>query len=325
MGQRLDWIWLDEEPPNDIFTQCVTRTLTTGGVVSMTFTPEAGLTEIVGNFMNNLKNGQFLIQATWEDVTEKRDEQGNIIQRGHLTAELKEQLLSVYSPHERDMRSRGIPIFGSGAVFPVHLEEQIRCPAFEIPKHWPRICGLDFGWDHPTAAVWIAWDRDGDTLYVYDCYKQSKATAVIHADALIARGNVITAWPKDGMQSDKGSGIDLAEQYRNQGVNMLPDFFRNRPNVADSKGQFSIEAGIQEIYSRMENGTFKVFAHLHEWFQEFKQYYREEGKIVPRNDDLMSATRYAACSADRFARTLDSTSFNHSGKINYLPLGPGFK
>jgi phage terminase large subunit-like protein len=326
MGQRLDWIWLDEEPPNDIFTQCVTRTLTTGGVVSMTFTPEAGLTEIVSNFMNNLRDGQFLLQATWEDVTEKRDEDGNITRKGHLTPLLKDQLLAVYSPHEREMRSKGIPVFGSGAVFPVHLEEQLKIAPFQIPSHWPRIAGLDFGWDHPTACVWLAWDRDTDTIYLYDIYKQSKATAVIHADAIMTKGRDIpVAWPKDGMQSDKGSGINLAEQYRVQGVNMLQDFFRNRPTVADEKGNFSIEAGVQEIYTRMENGTFRVFGHLEDWFKEFRQYYRDEGKIVPKNDDLMSATRYALCSADRYARVPEETGYRNMGKITYLPLGPGFK
>lgn len=326
MGQTLDWIWLDEEPPVDIFTQCVTRTATSGGIVSMTFTPEAGVTEIVTAFMNDLKPGQYLCQATWEDVMEKRDEDGNVIRRGHLTPELVEQLLSVYSPHERDMRTKGIPMFGSGMVFPVHLEEEISVPAFELPAHWPRICGLDFGWDHPTAAVWIAWDRDGDTFYLYDCYKQSKATAVIHADALIQRGaNVPVAWPKDGLQSDKGSGIDLASQYRDQGVNMLPDFFRNAPKPGgDDKGTFSIEAGIQEIYQRMENGTFKVFDHMFEWFQEFRAYHREDGKIIAKNDDLMSATRYAACSVERFASTAAQEGYSYSGALNYAPIGPAF-
>lgn len=325
MGQRLDWIWLDEEPPSDIFTQCVTRTTSTKGIVSMTFTPEAGMTQVVQDFMHDIKPGQFLIQATWEDVTERRDDQGNIIKRGHLTQELIEQLLSVYSPHEREMRTKGIPIFGSGAVFPVHLEEELAIPAFELPEHWPRICGLDFGWDHATAAVWIAWDRDADTLYLYDCYKQSKATAVVHSHALIQRGNIVTVWPKDGLQSDKGSGINLADQYRDCGVNMTMDFFRNKTTAADPKGNFAIEPGIQEIYARMENGTFKVFSHLYEWFQEFRIYHREDGKIVPKNDDLMSATRYAACSVERYAETQNSSGYSYSGELDYPPLGPGFR
>jgi len=328
MGQTLDWIWLDEEPPHDIFTQCVTRTATTGGFVSMTFTPEQGKTEIVSAFMEDIKPGQYLIQATWEDVMLKKDRQGNVTQRGHLTPELVDQLLAVYSPHERDMRTKGIPVFGDGAVFPIHLEEEISYDPDDfdgsLPVHWPRICGLDFGWDHPTAAVWMAWDRDSDTLYLYDCYKQSKATAVIHADAIRKRGaDIPVAWPKDGQQSDKGSGISLAEQYRDQGINMLPDFFRNPPSVADEKGNFAIEPGIQDLYQRMENGTFKVASHLREWFEEFRGYYRKDGKIIALKDDLMSATRYAASSASRYATVQNDSGFNVKGNLKYPPLGPG--
>ena len=326
MGQRLDWIWLDEEPPNAIFTQCVTRTTATNGIVSMTFTPEAGMTQVVSDFMNDLKKGQFMLQATWEDVTEVRDEDGNVVKRGHLTQEKIEQLLSVYSPHERDMRTRGIPVFGSGAVFPVHLEEEIAIAPFELPEHWPRICGLDFGWDHPTAAVWIAWDRDTDVLYLYDTYKQNKATAVVHADALKARGNVVTIWPKDGLQSDKGSGVGLADQYRTAGVNMTAEFFKNKSGISGDKvHNQAIEPGIQEIYARMENGTFRVFSHLTDWFKEFRMYYRKDGKIVPMDDDLMSATRYAACSADRYATTIENSTYRFEGKLNYPSLGPGFR
>lgn len=330
MGQSLDWVWLDEEPPNDIFTQCVTRTATTGGFVSMTFTPEAGVTEIVSNFTNDLKPGQYICSATWEDVMLKLDKDGNVLHRGHLTKEDTDQMLSVYSPHERDMRTKGIPIFGSGMVFPIHLEEEIAISPFDIPDHWPRICGLDFGWDHPTAAVWIAWDRDTDTQYIYDCYKQSKATAVIHADALIRRGNVPTVWPKDGLQSDKGSGINLAEQYREAGVNMTADFFRNRTTATDGNtsgktGQFSIEPGIQEMYARFENGTLRVFSHLEPWFKEFRMYHRKDGKIVPMDDDLMSASRYASCSVDRYATVQAHQSYRCDGPINYPSLGPGYR
>ena len=195
--------------------------------------------------------------------------------------------------------------------------EEISVPSFEIPSHWPRICGIDFGWDHPTAAVWFAWDRDSDTYYLYDCYKQSKATAVIHADAIMERDcSIPVAWPKDGLQSDKGSGINLADQYRDRGVNMLHDFFRNPPTAADQKGNFAIEPGIQFLYQKMENGTFKVFSHLHEWFQEFRQYHRDEGKIVPKADDLMSATRYAGCSIERYASLSNPTGY-YASEIDY--------
>ena len=40
-------------------------------MVYMTFTPENGMTETVASFMNNLKPGQSLNNATWDDASEK--------------------------------------------------------------------------------------------------------------------------------------------------------------------------------------------------------------------------------------------------------------
>lgn len=54
----------------------------------------------------------------------------------------------------------------------------------------------------------------------------------------------------------------------------------------------SVEAGVMEMLTRMQQGKFKVFSHLNEWFQEFRLYHRKDGKIVKLRDDLMSATRY---------------------------------
>ena len=59
-------------------------------------------------------------------------------------------------------------------------------------------------------------------------------------------------------------------------------------------GGNSVEAGLVEIYSRMEKGTFKVFSHLTPWFEEKMNYHRkEDGTIAKVNDDILSATRYA--------------------------------
>ena len=63
-GRSVDCIWLDEEPSRDIYSQAVTRTLDRRGMVYMTFTPEAGMTETVASFLNNLQSGQSLTNAT---------------------------------------------------------------------------------------------------------------------------------------------------------------------------------------------------------------------------------------------------------------------
>ena len=293
-GRSVDCIWLDEEPPRDIYSQAVTRTLDRQGMVYMTFTPENGMTETVASFLNNLKPGQSINNATWDDASEKvRSMKGH---QGHLNEGAMEQILASYSPHEREMRRYGRPSIGSGLVFPI-MEEKIIIDPIAIPEHWPRICGIDFGFDHPTACAWIAWDRDEDEIYVYDAYRQAKAPPAVHAAAINSRPAFIpVAWPHDGNRRDSMGNPGLADQYRQLGCNFLPFHFANPPALGEKKGGNSIEEGIMFILQKMEDEKIHVFATLSDWWEEFRMYHRKEGKIVPLNDDLMSATRYAVMS-----------------------------
>jgi phage terminase large subunit-like protein len=50
-------IWLDEEPPMDIYTECVLRTATTDGVILCTFTPLQGMTELLRDFFAEAERG----------------------------------------------------------------------------------------------------------------------------------------------------------------------------------------------------------------------------------------------------------------------------
>lgn len=50
-GTEQDLIWLDEEPPFSIYTECLVRTMTTQGRILCTFTPLMGLSETVLYFL----------------------------------------------------------------------------------------------------------------------------------------------------------------------------------------------------------------------------------------------------------------------------------
>lgn len=50
-GFEADIIWLDEEVPQDIYAEALIRTMTTNGLLIMTFTPLNGLTPLVVDFM----------------------------------------------------------------------------------------------------------------------------------------------------------------------------------------------------------------------------------------------------------------------------------
>jgi hypothetical protein len=214
----------------------------------------------------------------------------------HYTPEQREAIIAAYPEHERDARTKGIPALGSGLVFPIR-DELITCDPLAIPKHWARIIGLDFGWDHPFAAVSLAHDRDADALYVTHAYREARSTPIIHAAAIKPWGTWIPcAWPHDGLQHDKGSGQGLAAQYRQQGLKLLEDY------AQFEDGGSGVEAGVIEMLDRMQTGRLKVFCNLSDWFAEKRHYHRKDGKIVKERDDLLSATRYALMML-RFADT----------------------
>ena len=71
------------------------------------------------------------------------------------------------------------------------------------------------------------------------------------------------------------------------------EHFTNPPGLGQKKGSNSVEEGLMAMLQAMENGKFKVFSTLSDWFEEFRMYHRKDGKVVALRDDLMSATRYA--------------------------------
>lgn len=272
-GTEQDIIWLDEECPQDIYEESLTRTLTNNGMVILTFTPLQGLTPLIEGFLEggsieDPKNNEtkHVILASWDDVP-------------HINEQAKRDLLAEYQPYQRDARSKGIPQLGAGAIYQVP-EEDLVVSDFEIPDHWPRAYGLDVGWNR-TAAVWGAKNRETDTIYLYREHYMGQAEPVIHAQGLKAPGDWIHGAidPASNGRSQR-DGEQLIQDYRGLGLKLTE---------ADN----SVEAGIYRVWTRMASGRLKVFASLSNWRKEFRLYRRDEqGKIIKKNDHIMDATRY---------------------------------
>ena len=118
MGATVDFVWMDElDPIRDLqfYSQCVTRTGTTGGHVVITATPENGLTPLVAQFQDaqelpEEERDLYLLNATWNDAP-------------HLDEETKRELLASIPSWQHDMRSKGLPLLGSGLVFEMNTKE----------------------------------------------------------------------------------------------------------------------------------------------------------------------------------------------------------
>lgn len=278
-GTEQDVILLDEEPPYGVYTEALMRTMTTDGLLLLTFTPLQGVSEVVRAFLGDdvspeaalsgeghSTSGRWVVRASWDDVP-------------HLSDEVKAELLQSIPAYQRDARSRGVPQLGSGAIYPIP-EADFVVDDFEIPAHWPRVYGLDVGW-RKTAALWCARDMDAGVDYLVSEHYRGEAEPVVHAAAIKARGDWIPGV------------IDPAARQRNvkDGERLLDDY--NREGLWLTPAVSAVESGIYRVYQALSTGRLKVFGSLRNWLDEYRYYRRDEqGRIVKERDHLMDCTRY---------------------------------
>lgn len=271
-GTEKDVIWLDEEAPLDVYTECLLRTMTNNGLLILTFTPLMGLSETVLQFLPNgdiserAEGSKCVIMAGWDDVP-------------HLSDQVKTEMMAAIPPFQRDARSKGIPQLGAGAIYPVP-ESDIVVDDFQIPEHWLRGYGLDVGWNR-TSAGFHAYDRENDVIYRYSEHYRGQAEPSVHADAIKSRGDwlagVIDPAARGRSQSD---GLQIMQKYKDLGLDL---------DVAFN----GVEAGIYEMWQRLSTGRYKVFRSCQNWIAEYRIYRRDEkGRIVKANDHAMDESRY---------------------------------
>ena len=299
-------ILFDEEPPSDVYSEGVTRTIAGPGLIILTFTPLKGISDVVKGFLGGsgdlnkptgeVSQGRFLLRATWAEAP-------------HLTESIKKEMLAKYAPHEREARSKGIPSIGSGAIYPF-ATEAITCEPFEIPKYWPKAYGFDVG--RNTAACWIALDRDSGMLYVYNDFFISEGAPSQHTQAIMGRGKWIRG------------AIDTASRGRSQtdGENLFQIYTDLGLNVQNADK--AVESGIFELFELFLAGRLKIFTSCKKTLEEISLYRRDEkGKVVKVEDHMMDAMRYAIKTRDKILRT--ESEYEASKVVTYDPFEPGYQ
>lgn len=223
-----------------------------------------------------LAGERFVVGCTWDDVP-------------HLSDKEKADLWAALPPHERRQRSKGLPVLGSGLVYPFE-EEHIKIDPIPLQKEWKRCFGFDTdagaGW---TAMVWLALDAENSLVYLYHCYKSPSRSKADHIEKMRSMGTKKKPLWIPGVGDARALVVteddarQVIELYRDAGVDI------DHANKA-------VEAGVQKVFDLIQLKRFRVFSTCVEWFEEFRQYHRKDGKIVKVNDHLMDATRYAVFS-----------------------------
>lgn len=273
-GTEVDFIWVDEECPQDVYGEALIRLMTTQGRICTTFTPLQGVTDLVLSLLDHSQETEepqvHVTTCCWDDVP-------------HLTTEDKKKMLERTPPQLRDARSKGIPTVGAGLVYPIDMKNVV-VDDFKLPPFYKKLYGMDVGWNN-TAAIFGAWDVENDIIYLYSEYKRGgedgEDMPLVHTSAIQSRGKWIKGAidPASRGRSQK-DGEQLFMIYKKHGLKIFP---------ADN----SVESGIYNVWERLNSGRLKIFNSCTMIQREISLYHRDEkGKIVKSNDHLLDALRY---------------------------------
>jgi len=142
-GSSAKLIWLDEEPPEPVFEECMLRTVDNRGRCIITATPLKGLTFLYDRFVEEAHDGFNLVQISGLD-------------NPYISSVKMRKVVSHLSEASQRARLYGEFTSQSGLVYPEFDNTIHKVKPFEIPDSWEKHRSIDFGTTHPFCCLWIA-------------------------------------------------------------------------------------------------------------------------------------------------------------------------
>ena len=275
-GASLDWVWFDEEPPQDIYIECKMRVFDRCGILFGTMTPLKGLTWVYDKiYLNESGDSEvWYIEMEWAD-------------NPYLSQAEIDALTSSLSADELDSRRYGKFSAAGGLVYKefdpnIHVIEP-----FDVPHEWYDNISIDPGLHNPLSAHWYATDYDGNVFVIAEHY-ESEQTLEHHAECIKQKCKILD-WPVgfDGKihalidsaanQKTLASPKSVTDLFFEYGINV-------NPNV--NKDLFS---GISKVKSYLKNAKGEarlfIFSTCVNMIREIKGYWWGKADVPVKKDD----------------------------------------
>lgn len=303
-GENVSFIWIDEPPPMSVLNEANTRiTQTSAGDKSMMVVSSTCVelsefflyvTEKVEQVEVNV-DGVLVLQHKQDKIAPQEIYEGRVYitasldDAPHLSEEEKKRMIASWPVHERQARSTGIPIIGSGLVFPV-LEEAITYEPCAFPDSFGHIGGMDFGEGSDLDVLLLgAWDFDNEKLYVYFEYaaRQKKPADIIFELLQIKKAEAFK-WctivaDTSGNKKSVETGNSLRDLYEKSPIHSVTMV------NAEKKDKF---ARVQEVLQMFSNGTLVISYECRGLLNEIRTYSYKNNKLQDGNDHHIDALLY---------------------------------
>jgi len=295
-GFKLNIAVFDEQPPDDFFSEIVTRTATTQGQVLCSFTPLKGLNGLVSKFWHQ-EEGYEHIRVSWDDVPEY-DPWGEPF----LLNATRRQLERDYLPHERDARRNGVPVMGKGAVFQIRTWPTYKTGDFDFrnTSGIHRVIALDLGLVNDKTVISLMYYHPHEQeawLHSQIVVKGTEEANPQHYIQHLMRpevfGTPIVLPPDAGTPGRYTmSALSIRQLFESYELNVFPEPVHNPP---DDQGRTTNHKsfGINTMRQMLELGTLHVNENCVEFLREAQNYYADEKGRFSDPDDCIDSARYA--------------------------------
>lgn len=282
-GTSLDYVWFDEEPPEDIYMECKMRVLDKCGLIFGTMTPLKGLSWVYNIIYLNERNDPdvWCEHISWED-------------NPYLSKTEIKKLTESMSQDELESRKFGNFTTNSGLVYNEFDENLNVIEPFDVPENWYDKISIDPGLHNPLSCHWYACDYDNNIYVIAEHYERQKPVDyhVSKIKEICSRLN----WPmRNGKieaiidsaanQKTLASEKSVSELFFDNGISVNPyvnkDLFSGINRV---KSYFRNSEGVRKLF------IFKTCVNM---IREIKGYFWGQADApVKKDDHAMDELRY---------------------------------
>jgi len=306
-GTALDWVWFDEEPPQEIYEECLMRTLDKGGFIWGTMTPLKGKTWLYDRIFKVGKPEISIHRWSWQD-------------NPYLCPKAVKQMEKMYNCETLESRKFGNFSDTQDRVYREFSDQNVIrrndefCPFLKGFSHffgndsskkniqWYTGCkresqvaftgiSIDPGYTNPTGILWFAVDTE-QNIFVIDEFKKSFMSVEQIANVIYQKSEKLGVPVKNVF-------IDSQATARNFGeVASVADQFRKHKVPVDAKVDKNILEGVHKVKNIIlssSNGIRKLFVleHCVELLKEIQNYvWGENERPIKKDDHLVDALRY---------------------------------
>lgn len=284
-GASLDFVWFDEEPPEDVYIECVMRVMDKKGDVFGTMTPLLGRTFLYDRiYLNDRADPQ-----VWYEFMEWAD-------NPFLDEEETERLTQTLSEDELSSRRYGRFSSLKGAVYPEFDERIHVIEPFDVPKEWFDKISIDPGLKNPTSCHFYA--NDGEKIYVIAEHYERDKPVDYHCEKIKSIAESL-GWHKDKNGKIRAIIDSAATQRTLAAEKSVSQLFEENGIVADTRVNKDVFGGISRVKSLLtgdgKTPDIYVFSGCENMIREFKGYRWGDGESpIKKDDHAMDELRYYA-------------------------------